>query len=188
MPRKSKLTEPEWAEVERRHLIVGESINSLAKEYGINKSNISKRIAQHVKKQKELAKQVAIVETAVAELPIAQQMAVRQLADHMKGMSKHLAAAGEYGAMVAHRMNGLASEVMDKIDLTKPEEVGGHLKNIGSLAATANAAANISLNLLAANKDGAILRNNPPPPETVVIPEDDNAASEAYQFMIRGGK
>lgn len=43
MGRKSALTPEQWAEVERRHLVGGESINSLAKVFGVNEATIRKK-------------------------------------------------------------------------------------------------------------------------------------------------
>jgi len=40
MARKSKLTPQQWEDIKRRHIINGESVNSLAKEYGIDEGTI----------------------------------------------------------------------------------------------------------------------------------------------------
>lgn len=44
MGRKSVLTNEQWAEIERQHLVEGESINSLAKEFGANEGTIREKI------------------------------------------------------------------------------------------------------------------------------------------------
>jgi transposase-like protein len=40
MGRRSKLTPEQWEEIKRRHIVLGESVNSLAKKYGINEKTI----------------------------------------------------------------------------------------------------------------------------------------------------
>ncbi|NIE67465.1 GIY-YIG nuclease family protein [Burkholderia sp. Ax-1719] len=43
MGRKSALTPEQWAQIERRHLVDGESLNSLATEFGVNESSLRRR-------------------------------------------------------------------------------------------------------------------------------------------------
>ena len=44
MGRKSSLTPEQWAEVERRHLVDGVSINALAAEFKVNESSIRRKL------------------------------------------------------------------------------------------------------------------------------------------------
>ena len=44
MGRKSSLTADQWLDVERRHLVDGESINALAAAFGVDESSIRRRI------------------------------------------------------------------------------------------------------------------------------------------------
>ena len=60
MGRRSKLTDKQWIEIERRHLD-GESIRSLAKEFKVAESSIRERISAQSKRIIDVANQ--IVET-----------------------------------------------------------------------------------------------------------------------------
>ena len=60
MGRKSKLTPEQWAEIERR-LVAGERPSHLAKEFGVNPSQVTRRggkdgLAQKTQKIKEVAR------------------------------------------------------------------------------------------------------------------------------------
>jgi hypothetical protein len=155
MARPSKLTDKQWAEIERRN-VSGESIRSLAKEFKVSPSIISERISERVPKQKELAKSIACVEVAFDSLTVSEQVSVRSLADTLKAISYHLGGAAKHGAMTAHRLSVIANAQVDRIDESAPlEENADTLKHIIAMTKGANDAASIGLNLLAANKDMA---------------------------------
>lgn len=68
MGRPQKLTEPQWDEIARR-AAKGESMNSLAKEFGVDRALVSRRVSHGVKIVKTLV-------TQMVELPISQQREV----------------------------------------------------------------------------------------------------------------
>lgn len=172
MGRKSALTPEQWAEVERRHLVDGESVNSLAKEFGVNEATIRKKINPNRSEQeksgkplRELAlekidadKRVKDISEQIASLPISRQQIVTDLAQKLTNISGHLASAAEYGAATAHRLAGIAHNKVAEIDDAKPlnEESLTSLKGIAVLTRMANDASEIGLNLLRANKDSNI--------------------------------
>lgn len=172
MGRKSALTPEQWSEVERRHLVDGESVNSLAKEFGVNEATIRKKINPNKSEQeksgkplRELAlekidadKRVKDISEQIASLPIARQQIVTDLAQKLTNISGHLASAAEYGAATAHRLAGIAHNKVAEIDDAKPlnEESLASLKGIAVLTRMANDASEIGLNLLRANKDSNI--------------------------------
>lgn len=161
MARPSKLTEAQWAEIGRR-LAKGESVSALAREYGVSKATISGRFSERLETIKGVAKQVAEAEIAFASLPVSEQCSVRTLADELKGISKHLAAAARYGAMTAHRLSQMAHAETDKIDPAAPiAESVGAIKTAAVLIGVSNEAAKTGLNLLAANKDAVAKINEP---------------------------
>lgn len=129
-------------------------MSSLAREYGVSKANISGRFSERLETIKGVAKQVAEAEMAFSALPVSEQCSVRSLADELKGISKHLAAAAHYGAMTAHRLSSIAQAQVQQMDDTAPLAANaGTLKSVIAITAGANEAAKIGLNLLAANKD-----------------------------------
>jgi predicted DNA-binding protein YlxM (UPF0122 family) len=167
--RKSLLTDEQWVEIERRHMIGGESINALAAEFGVNESSIRRKIKpnkaelpkgakslQALAQEKVAAdKTVKHIAEQIAELPIARQQIVSDLARKLSNISEHLASAAEYGAATAHRLSGIAHSNISKIDDTKPldQESVETLKGIAVLTRMANESSEIGVNLLRANKD-----------------------------------
>ena len=61
MARRSKLAAQQWDEILERHL-AGESIRSLAREYGVSEGEIRQKITTQAEKIKSVAKQVVTVE------------------------------------------------------------------------------------------------------------------------------
>ena len=99
--------------------------------------------------------QVRRIAEQIAELPIARQNIVNDLASALTDISMHLAAAARYGAATAHRLNGIAqaqAEKIDDADPLKPESVVA-LKGISLLNKMANDASEIGVNLLRANRE-----------------------------------
>lgn len=169
MGRKSSLTPEQWAEVERRHLVDGESINSLAEEFGINESSIRRKIKPNKAEQPKTAKPLRVlaqekvdadkavrrIAEQISELPIARQQIVSDLARKLSNISEHLASAAEFGAATAHRLSGIAHAKVSEIDDATPLDPQGieTLKGIAVLTRMANESSEIGLNLLRANKD-----------------------------------
>lgn len=152
MGRPSKLTEKQWAEIERRN-IGGESIRSLAKEFKVSPALVSARVSERAPKLKELAKTISCVESAYDKLTVSEQVSVRSLADTLKSISYHLGGAAKFGAMTAHRLSSIAHTQTDLIDDVNPMESHEALQGIAGLTKMANSASEIALNLLRANKE-----------------------------------
>lgn len=173
MARNSKLTDGQWAEVERR-LIAGEKPAALAKEFGINRSAITRKFSQQVRNVKEVANQIVSAEAALLSLPVAQQLTAISLANDLRAISTHLAGAAKHGAMTAHRLSGIASFKAQEIDDAAPlgTESLEALKGIATLTKVANLSAEIGLNLLRANKetvDGLNRDADKPEPKQIVF-------------------
>lgn len=153
MGRPSKLTPKQWAEVERRFL-AGEKPADLAREFGVHKAAISRRVAQPAKETKRVAHQLVAAEQDLRSLPVAQQLQALNLADELRAVSMHLAGAAKYGAATSHRLAGIAHGKVQEIDDAAPLEGSMEsLRNVAVLTKIANEASTIGLNLLAANKD-----------------------------------
>lgn len=168
MGRKSALTPEQWVEIERRALVDGQSVNSLAKEFGINEKAIRRKISPNKSEAKtgekplrelavakvQLDKASGDLSEKIAELPISRQQIVSDLAKKLSSISEHLASGAEYGAATFHHLSGIAHTKRAEIDYSKPLDEEGReaLKDIMMLTRTANEAAATGLNLLAANK------------------------------------
>lgn len=176
MGRKSALTPDQWIEVERRHVIGGESVNSLAKEFGVNEAAIRRKINPNKSEQKkgtlplkELAKAKVQADAwqrdiseKISELPYAKQQIVSDLARRLTNISGHLAGAAEYGAATAHRLSGIAHAKVQEIDDAAPlnAESIEALKGVAVLTRLANDSSTIGMNLLSANKEAIKEMNN----------------------------
>jgi transposase-like protein len=167
MGRKSSLTAEQWVEIERRHLVGGESINALATEFGVNESSIRRRIkpsraqspsgknplealAQEKARVDEESKRIT---AKIAELPIANQLIVSDLARKLTNISEHLGSAAEISAASSHRLSILANQQLEKVDDVNPLSTAAQLKTFEVLQKMANGASEIPMNLLRANKD-----------------------------------
>lgn len=148
MGRPSKLTPTQWDEVGNR-LAAGESAASLSREYGISQATISQRFSEFPKAS------IQRIGKELAALPPKAQQAAVSLADELRSISAHLAAAARYGSATAHRLQALAHGEVQKIDDANPLVSVEALKGVHALTRLANDAASTGLNLLAANKDQA---------------------------------
>lgn len=181
MARPSKLSEKQWAEVERRH-IAGESIRGLAKIYKVGESAIRARISAQSKDIKDVARQIVEVEEKFNALPVNAQITAHNLANQLRSISMHLGNAANYGAMTAHRLAGIANAQVDGIDDADPLKDEGSfekLKGISALTKLANDSAEIGLNLLKANKetvDGLNKQDDQPEPKQIVFTVQDASA------------
>jgi hypothetical protein len=173
MGRKSSLTEKQWQEIGAR-ILKGEKPSSLAKEFGIDRAAISRRFSQQVKSVKAVANQIVAADEALKALPIAQQIDALSLVEELRAISIHLAGAGKFGAMTAHRLTGIAHGQVERIDDADPLKSQNELASIALLTKIANGAAEIGLGLLKANKD--------------MTPEDDLPTPVAVSFGVKDAK
>jgi len=162
MARPSKLTDKQWADVERR-LLEGEAAVALAKEYKIDRAAISRRFSQPIATVKVVANQILAAESALRSLPVSQQINAINLADQLRSISGHLAGAANFGAATAHRLSGIAHGKVAEIDDAAPvsDESLLSLKGIAVLTRMANEASEIPLGLLKANKEAVVEMNKP---------------------------
>lgn len=164
MGRKSSLTDKQWAEIGKRLLKGTESARALAREFGTSEASIRRKFPAQRKDVKTVANQILEAENALRNLPIASQIDALNLVDELKAISVHLAGAGKYGAMTAHRLSGIAHLQVEKVDDAEPEKSMEALQRIGILTKMANSSAEIGLNLLRANKDALTPDDEPPTP------------------------
>ena len=152
MGRPSKLTEKQWGELERR-LLAGESGRSLSREFKVSEAAIRKRLGSQTKQIKQVANQIFVAEQALGALPVGARISARTMADELKAISMHLAGAGKYGAMTAHRMSAIAHSQTDQIDDANPMGSAEVITCIAGLTRVANSSSEIAINLLRANKE-----------------------------------
>ena len=160
MARTSKLTDAQWNDIEKR-MLAGEKAAILAKEYGIDRAQITRKITPSVRNVKTVANQLLNAETALKQLPITQQIATLSLVDELRAISTNLASAGKYGAINANRLSGLANAQLNTVDEEDIESSGVALKMVSILTDMANESSKVPLGLLNANKDQMQRITNP---------------------------
>jgi hypothetical protein len=169
MPKPSPLTEKKWAEVERRFM-AGESAASLAKEFKIERSSITRRFTQQKKTVNTVANQMLTTEKMFSELDFKQQTYATDLYAKLRSISGHLAGAAEFGAATAHRASGIAHSMVQKIDDANPLDSAKALVEIATLTNLANESSKIGLSLLAANKEMIKRANDEEPHKLPILP------------------
>ena len=163
MGRPSKLTEKQWADIEKK-LLNGETPASLAKQYGINRAALSRKFSQRIATVKHVANQIVETEQNFKSLPLTQQLQAINLADQLRSISMHLGSAANYGAMTAHKLSGLANakaQLLDESVDVDSDEGLAKLRGIAALTKLSNDSAQIGIDLLKANKDAIDAINQP---------------------------
>lgn len=151
--------------IERRHLVDGESINSLAKEYGVNESSIRRKLYPKNAESKKVAN--SLLELAnekfniekqsrknaekIAELPIQKQLIVTDIYQQLSNISRLTASVAESEANNAQKLSAVKSVQILNLDPEQPDPtIVAMVKVLGE---TVNDSLKPALNLLAANKD-----------------------------------
>lgn len=140
MGRPSKLSPQQWAEITRR-AAAGEAITALAKEYGVNHAQVSRRVSHLSHAVRNAAEKLALGRMAVAALPVRQQAGAETLADQLQHMSTDLAAAGVAGARMARHLQELALGEAERVNARNLESHADTLKTAAVLTRMANDAA-----------------------------------------------
>lgn len=147
MGRKSKLTDEQWEEIKTRNL-AGESLRSLAREFGVGESTAREKVSAQTAQIKDVAKQILDTKAAISALPVSAQVSAYNLADKMMAVSLNTTDASVAGSLIAKLVNEdafrkLAKVVEGKKTLTE-EDVSSAMKS----AMTANTASKIGIDLL----------------------------------------
>jgi transposase-like protein len=190
MARPSKLSPEQWQEIERR-LSAGEGASALAREYGVNPSQITRRVSQVSQKVQIVAQNLAKAQTELAALPVPQQYAAVSLAEKLRAISTSLANAAELGAKTAHRLHALANSEVEKVDDADPLKSMEALKGVSVLTKLANDSSAIAVNLLNANRDSVKKMNDPAvddaPAGVLVVPGAMNERDWEKMMAKQGG-
>ena len=181
MGRKSSLTDDQWIEVERRHLVDGISINALAQEFGVNESSIRRKLKPNKAEAPNTKKDLRVIAEKMVQadatnkhiaelfgaLPQGQQRIVSELARKLSNVSEHAASAAEFSAASMHRLSMLANQQLELVDDVDPLKSIKRLQVAALLQGHANAASSIPMNLLRANKEAIDDMNRGNVPETM---------------------
>jgi len=148
---KKRVSKATWDKIKAK-IDSGQSIRSIAREFGLADTSIRTHFGLQVKKVKEVANQIVAAEIALSNLPENLQLQACRLADDLRSISKHIGSGSKFGAMTYHRLSGIANQQVDKINEADIEGSIQHLQNVAVITRTANEAARIPIDLLNANK------------------------------------
>ncbi len=144
-----KIAPSQWAEIERR-ATAGESVTSLAREFGVSEAALRKRgVSQgKVRKVREVAQKLAAAQAEVDALPPSQQHLALSLAEEMRAVSANLASAARYGSATAQRLAQAAHDEIQRAEVL--DEVT--LRSVAMITRTANEAGQLGVQLLKSNE------------------------------------
>jgi len=135
-------------------LASGESASSLAREYGVSKAAVSKRVSERVKQLQATAGLVVQAETAMQKLTVSEQVVVQSLANNLLAISNSLASAAVNGAATAHHLSGIAHTAALEVTGVPTDEAGMQaLKGIAALIRTGNDAGAMGIDLVKGNRE-----------------------------------
>lgn len=182
MGRKSKLTDAQWLQIERR-MLEGESTRALAREFGVSESSIRQRKSAHVAEIKNVAAQIVETERALTKLPITAQQTAQNLAVKLRAISDNIASAAMYGAATAHRLSALANSEVGKIDDANPlaAESLEALKGVAVLTKLSNDSGALSIDLLNSHRDrvkSGEFDEDPVQPVRIILNIEDASRAE----------
>lgn len=159
---------PDQQRAVQLRLAAGEKAGALAAEYGVGRSTIL-RLSDLSGKVRQVAETLAHAQTALAELPPAQQHQAVTLAEKLRAISDSMAAAAVSGADTAKTLHGIANAkaraAAEAIAAGKPDAATEELRAVAALTKIGNEAAAVPLGLISSNKDRALT----PPPQVPQI-------------------
>ena len=152
MAGKSKLTEYQWAEVEKC-LIDGETQEVVSKRFGISRRALAQKMGSRVRAIQDVATQMVDARKTLEVMPIASQINAQTLINRLMNISDHITSAAEYSAKNAHKFSKLANEHLEKVDTDNLLQNPDTLRVVNGLTTMANEASKIPLGLINASKE-----------------------------------
>jgi hypothetical protein len=152
MGRPSKLNDRQKAEIGRR-LAKGETTRALAKEFKVSQALISGLFSGRVETIKNLAGSLATTEAQIDALPVSDQVAVRDLADNLKGIAHMGAKAAATGMKTADLLHTEALRSVQQVLSTGLPVAPEELRGAAACLEVAGKAAALGATFLNANKD-----------------------------------
>lgn len=180
MGRKAALTADQLLEAERRHLVDGESIRSLAKAYDVDEKTLRIKInpqkSAQEKSGKSLSalaieklaaeKQNAAITAEISALPAGRQIIVSDLMRKFESISEHMTTGAELNAETYSLLSAAANQSAKQARTDVPENFTIHMNKAADILAVANEAARTPMGLIVAHKDAVRDNLKRPPPES----------------------
>jgi hypothetical protein len=149
----SKLTHRQWANIERAVLRDGESMNAVAKRYGIGESAVRQKLAK-VKTEmvEEAAIKLAEGEKAIRQLKPIERVRARSLAEMLTEMSHTMSEVAEMDMRNALALTRMKA---DRIAEMMPGDADA-LKEVVMLSEAANKSSKLGVDLMTVGKQTLI--------------------------------
>ena len=160
MAGKSKLTDYQWAEVEKC-LIDGETQEAVATKFGISRRALAQKMGSRVRAIQDVATQMVDARKALEVMPIVSQINAQTLINRLMNISDHMASAAEYSARNAHKLSRLATDHLESVDSAYLLKDPNTLRVVTGLTNMANEASKIPLGLMNASKEQMQRINEP---------------------------
>lgn len=184
-PKKPKITRKMAEDAFQRCTVGGESVASVAREYGVHhhalQSAISKFSEQPIK-VRQVAKKLAEANQELMGLQPVARSAAMELADNLKMASLNLSSAALSSSATAKRLAKQAEQLSEKVNNETDEGVAA-LRDVVVLTKAANEAASLPLDMLKNSKpDLSDKPRHAPSAEQKTL--DD--ATKAYRLLLGG--
>ena len=174
MGRNSKLSDKDREAITRRNLD-GESMRSIAKDFGVSEATIRTAVSSQNAEIKKVANQIVATNASLNALPISAQIYAHNHAQKLMYIASELMDAASSGANTANRLSKLANNRIDNLNeidaLT--EDGKAEITAISALTRVSNEASLIGTNLIRAAKEIPKEPDNP-----------DNARPRKMEFVI----
>lgn len=153
MRAKNKLTERQWANIERAILKDGMPVNYMAKKYGIDESTVRHRVNKLKTEQvEEAAIKVAIGEKALKALPPVQRVRARSLAEMLTEMSHTMSEVAEMDMRNALKLTQMKADRLAEIEPGNADQ----LREVVLLSEAANKSAKLGVDLMTIGKQSLV--------------------------------
>lgn len=146
MGRKATFTEAQKVEIQRR-ISNGEKMSDLAKEFKVNKSQMTRHFSQPVAKIETIANQVLETEREIKGLNISQQLLLADRINHLRLRNELLEEGAHHQAFVYKKLSLAARNKADGMDLSAEQLNEEELSSLMKLGMTANTFAKVSIDM-----------------------------------------
>ena len=174
----------EWAAILHKVIICEQPVRAVAREYNLDEGTIRARIKASpvIDLANKLAAVPATLSAGLSALTSAEKAVTFTLAERLRRVSDHLAAAADYSGQTAARFAMMARDQAEKVDPLNPlgDDSARYVAEAGALQKMANMASDLPLGLMNANKPTIERLNDegdqPPTPTTITFQIVDAAA------------
>lgn len=146
MGRKATFTEAQKVEIQRR-ISNGEKMSDLAKEFKVNKSQMTRHFSQPVAKIETIANQVLKTESEIKGLNISQQLLLADRINHLRLRNELMEEGAHHQAFVFNKLSLAARNKAENMDLSGEVIDEEGISSLMKMGMTANTYAKVSIDM-----------------------------------------